>query len=190
MLNPSFSPRRLHPTAVDEVFPPGVLFRSTPSPAPAGDADDITLERILGGDDAEEWREEDIVYLHWRLLKAIDQLADPMAPLDEKFDILRWVFTEPDQDQRPFSFVSCLRVVGCSPLSPVAYCGEVDAEDIRDRIRYGMKAWLRASLARYPEWVRDAVVHHPGWVEARLAKNAQWLNEQIKRMAVTGDLFA
>ena len=52
-----------------------------------------------------------------------------------------------------------------------------------------LKAGLDATLERYPDWVCDAVVHNPAWVEARLAKNPQWINEQIKRMAVQGDLF-
>ena len=77
-----------------------------------------------------EWSEEDIVFLHWRLLQEVNQLSDPATPLEDKFDTLRWVFTERDKDLRPFSFVSCLRVVGCSPLSPLPYCGLVDVEDI------------------------------------------------------------
>ena len=44
----------------------------------------------------------------------------PATPLEEKFDTLRWVFSEREKDGLPFSFVSCLRVVGCSPLSPIA----------------------------------------------------------------------
>jgi len=32
-------------------------------------------------------------------------------------------------------------------------------------------------------------IRNPLWIESRLAKNPQWINEQIKRMAVTGDLF-
>jgi hypothetical protein len=69
-----------------------------------------------------EWSEEDIVFLHWRLLQEVSQLADPATPLEEKFDTLRWVFSEREKDGLPFSFVSCLRVV-LQPLSPIAYCG-------------------------------------------------------------------
>ena len=127
-----------------------------------------------------EWSEDDIVFLHWRLLQEVRHLADP----------LRWVFTEREKDAAPFSFVSCLRVVGCSPLSPIAYCGLVDAEEVRDRIRNGLKTWLNATLERYPEWVRSAVAGNPEWVEARLARNPQWINEQLKQMSVQGDLFA
>ena len=128
----------------------------------------------------EEWSEDDIVLLHWR----------PATPLEEKLDTLRWVFTEREKDGLPFSFVNCLRVVGCSPLSPIPYCGLVDAEEVRERIRHGLRPWLHATLARYPDWVREAVATHPEWVEARLTRNPQWINEQLKQMSVQGDLFA
>ena len=143
-------------------------------------------------DDAQpvEWSEEDVVYLHWRLLQEVGHLADPGTPLEEKFDTLRWVFTDRHKDGRPFSFVSCLRVVGCSPLSPIAYCGLTDAESIRDHIRSRLRAWIAATLERYPDWVREAVIRNPAWVEARLASNPQWINEQLKRMSAQGDLFA
>jgi hypothetical protein len=137
-----------------------------------------------------DWSEEDIVFLHWRLLQEIKQLSDPATPLEDKFDTLRWVFTEREKEQQPFSFVNCLRVVGCSPLSPIAYCGLLDAQDIRDHIRRSLKSWLAASMARYPPWVREAIASQPQWVEARLAKNPQWINEQLKQMAQEGDLFA
>jgi len=100
------------------------------------------------------------------------------------------VFTEREKDGAPFSFVSCLRVVGCSPLSPFAFCGLVDAHEIRDHIRHSVKAWFGETLKRYPDWVREAVASNPAWVEARLAKNPQWINEQLKQMAAHGDLFA
>lgn len=137
-----------------------------------------------------EWTEEDIVFLHWRLLQEVSDLSDPETPLETKLDTLRWVFTDRDKDGRPFSFVSCLRVVGCSPLSPIAYCGLVDAEEVRDRIRRSVKAWLAATLERYPEWVREAIVRNPEWVEARLARNPQCINEQIRAQTFQGDLFA
>lgn len=137
-----------------------------------------------------EWSEKDVVLLHWRLLKEIGRLADPETPLEEKFDTLRWVFTERDKDHKPFSFVSCLRVVGCSPLSPLPYCGLVDAEEVRDFIRCAVRRWLLQTLTRYPSWVREAIVDHPDWVETRLARNPQWINEEVRRVALEGDLFA
>lgn len=144
----------------------------------------------LDDDTPVEWSEEDVVFLHWRLLQEVNRLADPATPLEEKFDTLRWVFTEHAKDGLPFSFATCLRVVGCSPLSPIAYCGLVDVEEVRDRIRLGLRAWLQTTLLRYPDWVREAVTSNPEWIEARLARNPQWINEQLKRMAEEGDLFA
>ena len=132
---------------------------------------------------------EDVVFLHWRLLREIGDLCNPATPLEEKLDTLRWIFTDRDKESRPFSFVNCLKVVGCSSLSPLPYIGLVDAEEIRDAIRCHAKSWLNATLARYPDWVRDAVLTNPGWVESRLAKNPQWINEQIKKTAAHGDLF-
>ena len=192
MLNQSVSPRVSHPTPVGPVLPPILpSFAANSRHRPVAIPDRAALDALLDGEDAPvEWSEEDIVFLHWRLLQEVSHLADPATPLEEKFDTLRWVFSERGKDGLPFSFVSCLRVVGCSPLSPIAYCGQVDAEEVRERIRHGLKAWLDATLERYPDWVRDAVVDNPEWVEARLAKNPQWINEQIKRMAVQGDLFA
>jgi len=191
MLNQSVSPRVSRPTPVGPVLPPILLsFAATSRHRPAAIPDRAALDALLDGEDAPvEWSEEDIVFLHWRLLQEVSHLADPTTPLEEKFDTLRWVFSEREKDGLPFSFVSCLRVVGCSPLSPIAYCGRVDAEEVRDRIRHNLKDWFNATLERYPDWVCDAVVHNPAWVEARLAKNPQWINEQIKRMAVQGDLF-
>ena len=188
MLNQSVSPRVPRPTPVGTVLPPLVANSRL---RPAAIPDRAALDALLDDEESPvEWSEEDIVFLHWRLLQEVSHLADPTTPLEEKFDTLRWVFSEREKDGLPFSFVSCLRVVGCSPLSPIAYCGRVDAEEVRDRIRHSLKAWFNATLERYPDWVCDAVVHNPEWVEARLAKNPQWINEQIKRMAVQGDLFA
>lgn len=137
-----------------------------------------------------EWSEEDLVLLHWRLLLEVRRLSEADTPLEEKFDTLRWVFTEKDKDSRPFSFASCLRVVGCSPLSPIGYCGRMDVEEIRDLIRSNATGWLIDSIGRYPVWVREAIAGNPGWVEANLARDPQWINRQIKRSASDGDLFA
>ena len=117
MLNPA--------TSLSSVFPatPG---QPAPSCAPllrrAGSAPDRDAFGAALDDDTSpvDWSEEDVVFLHWRLLQEVRHLADPETPLEEKFDTLRWVFTEREKDGAPFSFVSCLRVVGCSPLSPIA----------------------------------------------------------------------
>ncbi len=148
------------------------------------------MAEALDDDTVIEWSEEDVVLLHWRLLREISSLRNPETPLEEKLDTLRWIFTERDKESRPFSFFNCLMVVGCSPLSPVPYFGLVDAEEIRDAISCQVNAWLNATLARYPCWVREAFLSNPGWIENRLSKNPQWINEQIKKHQAEGDLFA
>lgn len=167
----------------DHAQPPAAARRS---PQARGRLDDTSLD----DDTPIDWTEEDVVFLHWRLLQEVNRLADPATPLEEKFDTLRWVFTERSKDGQPFSFVSCLRVVGCSPMSPIAYCGLIDAEEVRDRIRLGLRSWLPATLSRYPAWVKEAVARNPQWVEERLERNPQWINEQLRRIATEGDLFA
>jgi len=163
---------------------------SQPQPAHGAEPDRHAAEAVDLDDAATEWSEEDVVHLHWRLLQEVNRLADPATPIEEKFDTLRWVFTEPTKDGLPFSFASCLRVVGCSPMSPIPYCGLVDVDEVRERIRLSLRCWLPATLLRYPPWVRDAVIDNPEWVQARLERNPQWINEQLKRMADEGDLFA
>jgi hypothetical protein len=154
------------------------------------DGEEATRPGPPDGSDSVEWSEREIVLLHWRLLQEIEALADPETPLEAKFDTLRWVFTEREKDALPFSFVNCLRVVGCSPLSPIAYCGLVDAEEIRDSIRHAVHRWLAATLERYPCWVRQAVARNPEWIEAQLSRNPQWLNEQVRAVTSQGELFA
>ncbi|HVR51882.1 MAG TPA: hypothetical protein VMS38_19255, partial [Pseudorhodoferax sp.] len=144
------------------------LFFLTPSTAMVGaaviEAPDWSVFDADSADGVREWTEEEIVYLHWRLLQDVQVLADPEAPLDEKMTTLRWVFTEPDKDGKPFSFASCLKVVGCSPLSPIPYCGVLDCEDVRRYIAGETRRWMKESLDRYPQWVREALANNPEWV--------------------------
>lgn len=152
---------------------------------PLGTPDDGDSESLI------EWTEEDIVQLHWRLLLELRRLADPETPLEEKLDTLAWALTDPELDGQPFSFANCVRVVGTSPLSPTAYFGLVQVDELRDWLRANARKWIAATLARYPEWVQSLVREQPDWVDKQLARNPQWLNEQIKaRDADTqGDLF-
>ena len=144
MLNLSASHSTFHPASAGFVFLP---FAAAPNLRSVAIPERPAIDALVDDDASPvEWSEEDIVFLHWRLLQEISHLADPDKPLEEKFDTLRWIFTEREKDSQPFSFVSCLRVVGCSPLSPIAYCGLVDAQEVRDRIENSLKAWLSATL--------------------------------------------
>ena len=189
MLNPSEPPAAMHRAHADLRLAPPAAQRRDPGNSNRHHGV-VRADNPIDDESPVEWTEEDIVFLHWRLLQEVSDLSDPETPLETKLDTLRWVFTDRSKDRQPFSFVSCLRVVGCSPLSPIAYCGLVDAEEVRDRIRHSVKAWLAATLERYPEWVREAVIRNPEWVEARLARNPQCINEQIRAQTFQGDLFA
>jgi len=156
----------------------------------SSEAKSTALQSVFDDEAPVEWSEEDVVLLHWRLLQELGGLGDPDTPLNEKLDTLRWVFTDPKCEREPFSFVNCLRVVSLSPLSPVPFVGPIDAESIRDWIRYHVRKWLTATIDRYPSWAAEAVLENPCWIESRLAKNPQWINEEIKKHTVQGDLFA
>lgn len=199
MLTPSVS---FHPQGNDIPFSAGMsAFRDLPSAASAQhtvqlhDLPPQALKAVNAypdGDEQPEWTEEDIVYLHWRLLSDLDRLADPLTPLEEKFDTLAWVFSEPHLESEPFSFSNCLRVVGSSPLSPTPFFGKLDVQSIRDWIKAKAKGWVRETLAQYPEWVRREVSTNFDWMIRQLSKNPQWINEQIKlkTSSTQADLFA
>jgi hypothetical protein len=138
-----------------------------------------------------EWSEQDVVYLHWRLLLELPRLADPETPLEEKLDTLAWALAESEHDAEPFSFAQCLRVVGTSPLSPAPYVGLVDVDDMRAWLRWHSRRWIAATLERYPQWVRDLVRAQPDVVCSELQRNPQWINEQIRarEQGLQRDLF-
>lgn len=159
------------------------------------DISDSTAQSVQADDwsddePVEEFTEEEVVRLHWWLLQKVRLLSVASTPLAEKFEIVRWVFTDRRRDQQPFSFVSCMRVAACSPLSGLPFIGLCDAEEVRDWIGAHLRRWFEASLAAYPEWVRRTVIANPEWVADRLAANPQWINEQMRRVEERGDLFS
>lgn len=147
-------------------------------PSPSRDA----TERMPVEDDdrAPQWSEAAIVQLHWVLLAELKKLADPDTPLEEKIDTLDWALS-PADERTPFSFAACVRVVGTSPLSPTAFFGRVDVDELRDWILVNARKWLRETLARYPQWAQDLFLRDPKFAAARLSANPQWLNEQVRR---------
>lgn len=139
------------------------------------------VKQMLAEDQAPEWSEAAVVQLHWVLLSELKKLADPETPLEDKIDTLDWALTSPVYDDQPFSFASCLRVVGTSPLSPTAYFGLVDVDDVRAWILVNARRWLRETIARYPRWAQDLFYSDPHFAAAQLSANPQWFNEQIRR---------
>ena len=148
------------------------------------------LDDLLDDEPVDEFSEEEVVRLHWWLLQKVRLLAVDTTPLAEKFELVRWMFTDPEHDRMPFSFVSCLRVAACSPLSLLPFMGACNPEEIRDWIAARLRRWFDASLAAYPAWVRHAVVAHPDWAAAQLEANPQWINEQMRRHHERSDLFS
>lgn len=136
------------------------------------------------------WSEEDVVLLHWLLLKQVQRIEDPEAPLAEKIWTLNWIFTDPDKDGLPFSFANCVRVVSCSPLSPLPFIGDFDVSDLRERIAHAARRWMRESVDRFPPWVQEALRRSPEALLAKLERNPQYINEQMRDRARHGDLFA
>ncbi|MBK8335089.1 MAG: hypothetical protein IPL03_00250 [Sterolibacteriaceae bacterium] len=139
---------------------------------------------------APDWSEQDVVGLHWLLLKQVQRLADPETPFAEKIWTLNWVFTDPEKDALPFSFVNCVKVVSCSPLSPLPFIGDFDVSDLRDLIAHSARRWMRESVERFPPWVQETLRRNPAAVLAQLERNPQYLNEQIRERQSNGDLFA
>ena len=119
--------------------------------------------------------------LHWVLLQELRKLTDPETPLEEKIETLDWALTSPSNDHLPFSFASCVRVVGTSPMSPTAYFGLLDVEELRRWLLVNARRWLRESIARYPQWAQELFYSDPHFAAAQLTANPQWLNEQIRR---------
>lgn len=149
------------------------------------------VKQMLAEDQAPEWSEAAVVQLHWVLLSELKKLADPETPLEDKIDTLDWALTSPAHDDQPFSFASCLRVVGTSPLSPTAYFGLLDVDEVRSWILVNARRWLRETISRYPRWAQDLFFSDPHFAAAQLSANPQWFNEQIRlRQASTAESAA
>ena len=181
--------------SVAKAQPAGSLFELDEPPSIPGSAESAhtlqlhhlppqeqdAVEQMLAEVQAPEWSEAAIVHLHWVLLSELKKLADPETPLEEKIDTLDWALTSPANDQAPFSFASCVRVVGTSPLSPTAYFGQVNVDELRSWIFVNARRWVRETIARYPRWAQDLFFSDPHFAAQKLCANPQWFNEQIRR---------
>lgn len=166
------------------------IARARGAGAEAEPANDPDVGDLFDDGEPIHWSVDGIVKLHMVLLDELARLADPETPLEEKLDMLQWVFIDPDHpelDDKPFSFANCVKVCGTS-INP--HYGLMSAEDVRvDLARYAPR-WLNESLQRYPEWLQKAIRSNPEWVWARLEQNPQFINQQARRAAKQGDLFS
>jgi hypothetical protein len=125
------------------------------------------------------WSTEEIVGLHFILLDDLRRLADPATPLEERFELLEWVFAERAHEGKPFSFGTCVRLYGRT----------CDPDGMREALRPLSVAWLRDAVARLPAWLGERILRDPQWAAAELHRNPQWLNEALLRHAREPDLF-
>jgi len=179
------APESLPTSAPSRRVSPGrVQLHQLPAPTQQAIVEMLDDDKPIPGlDDPEtlpEWTEQAVVELHWVLLRQLDRLPDPETPLEEKLDTLSWALTDPRLDDRPFSFASCVRVVGTSPLSPTPYFGLVQIDEIRHWLRINARKWILATIERYPDWVQRLIREQPDLIARELCANPQWINQQIK----------
>ena len=125
------------------------------------------------------WSTEEIVGLHFILLDDLRRLADPATPLEERFELLEWVYAERAHEREPFSFGMCVRLYGRT----------CDPDGVRDALRPLSVGWLREAVTRLPAWLGEQILRDPQWAAVELHRNPQWLNEELARQAREPDLF-
>jgi len=126
----------------------------------------------------EGWSLPTVVWLHMLLLDDLERLADKATPLEEKFELLRWVFTTPDRDAAPFSFATCMKLCG---RSATPYHGLMSVAEVREAIEQYLPRWMAETLEAYPAWIQRLVRSNPDLVMRRLEDNPQYLNEEAKK---------
>ncbi len=109
----------------------------------ADPSDKVEILRRVYSTHEPQWMTAEIVYLHFVLLDQCRYLARPSASLERKEETLRWVFTEPELEDQPFSFKNCVKLVtGNAPDFGAIY------RRLQDDMRPLLTAWLHESLAR------------------------------------------
>lgn len=125
------------------------------------------------------WTTGEIVRLHLVLLDDLRRLGDADTPLEERFELLEWVYSDAAEASRPFSFGTCVRL----------YSRTCDPALVREAIGSIARAGLEAALARYPAWLAERVLREPGWAAEGLHRDPQWINEALARARREPDLF-
>jgi hypothetical protein len=111
---------------------------------PAADpSDKVEILRRVYSSHEPEWMTAEIVYLHFILLDQCRYLCRASANMERKEETLRWIFTDPELEDRPFSFKNCVRLVTGNPPDFGAVYRRV-----QEAMRPALAAWLSESLAR------------------------------------------
>jgi hypothetical protein len=109
----------------------------------ADPGDKVEVLRRVYSSAEPQWMTAEIVYLHFVLLDQCRYLSRSSASLERKEETLRWVFTDPELEDRPFSFKNCVRLVTGDPPE----YGAVHRR-LKERLQPVLAAWLQESLAR------------------------------------------
>ncbi len=119
----------------------------------------------------EAWRKEEVLFLHAMLLDDLERLASQQAPLAEKAELLRWVFTDPDKEDQPFSFKNCLRVC-CAYADSFADAtrGKLSADSVRELLTEEIRPWLIGTIQKLPDWIQQLVRDAPEEVDELLKR--------------------
>ncbi len=105
--------------------------------------DKVEVLRRVYSEHEPEWMTAEIVYLHFVLLDQCRYLERPSASIERKEETLRWIFTDPELEDRPFSFKNCVKLVtGNAPDFGAVY------RRLQDEMRPALAAWLSESRAR------------------------------------------
>ena len=111
---------------------------------PAADpSDKVEILRRVYGSHEPQWMTAEIVYLHFILLDQCRYLCRASANMERKEETLRWIFTDPELEDRPFSFKNCVRLVTGNPPDFGAVYRRV-----QEAMRPALAEWLSESLAR------------------------------------------
>jgi hypothetical protein len=103
--------------------------------------DKVEIVRRVYSTHEPEWMTAEIVYLHFVLLDQCRYLARPSASIERKEETLRWIFTDLELEDRPFSFKNCVKLVtGNVPDFGAVY------RRLQDEMRPALVAWLHESL--------------------------------------------
>jgi hypothetical protein len=120
-----------------------LTYRRTLLDPTADPHDKVEVLRRVYSHSEPQWMTAEIVYLHFVLLDQCRYLCRDSASLERKEETLRWIFTDPELEDRPFSFKNCVKLVtGNPPDFGAVY------RRMKEALQPAIAHWLSESLAR------------------------------------------